>query len=151
MKAWPMVCTVRAASPLPVKTMPSKEPSRALAGVYVLVVEDDDDSRTILTAVLRYYGAHVVATSSAEAGLDRLKVLRPNVVVTDIVMPGRDGLWLLRELKALPDADQLAVVAVTAVAEPAALLAAGFDALLTKPVDPQALCDLVQRALELES
>src|SRR5262249_49384898 len=59
----------------------AKDPSGTLAGVYILVVEDDEDSRHILTAILRYYGAHVVATTSAEAALTRLKVLRPHVIV----------------------------------------------------------------------
>jgi CheY-like chemotaxis protein len=128
----------------------AKDPSRALAGVYILVVEDDEDSRSILTAVLRYYGAHVVATSSADAALARLKVLRPDVVVTDIAMPSHDGVWLLRELRKLPGTENIAVVAVTAVAEPHDLRGAGFHTALTKPVDPQALCDVIRRVMDLD-
>jgi CheY-like chemotaxis protein len=127
--------------------MPTKDPARALAGVYILVVEDDDDSRTILTTVLRYYGAHVSATTSAEAALEQLKILRPHVIVTDIAMPRYDGLWLLRQVRALVPGDEVSVIAVTAVAEPDELLAAGFHAALTKPVDPRALCHAIRRLL----
>ena len=127
--------------------MPPKDPARTLAGVYVLVVEDDDDSLTILTTVLRYYGAHVSAATSADAALEQLKILRPHVVVTDIAMPRHDGLWLLRQIRALVPTDEVSVIAVTAVAEPDELLAAGFHAALTKPVDPLVLCHAIRRAL----
>ena len=127
--------------------MPPKDPGRALAGVYILVVEDDDDSRTILTTVLRYYGAHVSAAPSAPDALEQLKILRPHVVVTDIAMPRYDGLWLLRQIRALVPTDEVSVIAIIAVADSDVLLAAGFHAALTKPVDPLALCQAIRRVL----
>jgi CheY-like chemotaxis protein len=128
----------------------AKDPSRALEGLYVLVVEDDDDSRTILTTVLRYYGAHVVATASADAALHRLKVFRPHVVLTDIAMPRHDGLWLLREMRDVPGRADICVIAITALDEADGLKPHGFDAVLTKPVNPQVLYQAIRRVRALD-
>jgi CheY-like chemotaxis protein len=68
-----------------------------LAGARVLVVEDHDDSRDVLEQVLQHMGALVVASRSADEAVAHLG--KVDVVVTDIGMPGHDGLWLLHEVR----------------------------------------------------
>ena len=108
-------------------------------GPRVLVVEDDADLRTYLTRLLTGDGWRVHAVADAETALTAVTDpdhQAPNVVVTDIVLPGKDGLQLVRELRAAPRASRLPVIVLTARGGPqaaAAGLAAGADDYLTKP------------------
>lgn len=118
-------------------------PSDALIGVHVLVVDDDEDSREIIQTVLRYCGALVTLAASATDALRTLGRVTPDVVVSDIAMPGRDGYWLLHQVRALPSGRDLPVVAITGHADrhrPERTLDAGFQAHVRKPVDPWELC-----------
>lgn len=118
-------------------------PSDALVGVHVLVVDDDADSREIVQTVLRYCGALVTLAASAPDALRLLSRVTPDVLVTDIAMPERDGYWLLHQVRALPWGRDLPVVAVTGHADrhrPERTLDAGFQAHLRKPIDPWELC-----------
>jgi DNA-binding response OmpR family regulator len=105
----------------------------------VLVVEDDTDLRTYLTRLLIGDGWQVHAVPDAESALTTVTdpaTLAPDVVVTDIVLPGRDGLELVRDLRANPRTSRLPVIVLTARGGPqaaAAGLAAGADDYLTKP------------------
>jgi CheY-like chemotaxis protein len=115
-------------------------PTDSLKGIHVLLVEDDDDSRELLQTVLQYCGALVSAVPSARAALSTLERVKPDLVLSDISMPGEDGYWLIREIRALPRERGGAVpaVAVTAFGHPHGVdrtLAAGFQAHLRKPVD----------------
>jgi CheY-like chemotaxis protein len=118
-------------------------PSDALVGVHVLVVDDDADAREIVQTVLHYCGALVTQAASASEALRVLGRVTPDVVVSDIAMPDRDGYWLLRQLRALPSTERLPVVAITAHGElhrPERTLDAGFQAHVRKPIDPWELC-----------
>jgi CheY-like chemotaxis protein len=124
---------------------------RVLVGVRVLVVDDDPDTTDLFAAALAACGADVVTATSAAEALRALAARAPDVVVTDIAMPGADGYWLLREIRQLEDARAraLPVLAVTAFGREhfrARVLAAGFVDRLEKPVDPEALCAAVARA-----
>ena len=70
-----------------------------LAGTRVLVVDDERDAREAITAVLEHNGADVVAVSSAGAALDAIERSVPDVVVSDIAMPGEDGYAFIRSLR----------------------------------------------------
>jgi CheY-like chemotaxis protein len=89
-----------------------------LAGVRVLVVDDDADTRDLITAVLGQSGAEVVTVSSTLEALDALARLRPHVLVSDISMPGDDGYALLARVRALglDREGRLPAVALTAYA-----------------------------------
>lgn len=105
-----------------------------LRGVHVLLVEDHRDTRDVYEQVLTALGAVVMATSGADAAVPHLP--EADVVVTDIAMPDRDGVWLLEKArKKVPD---VPVIAVSGhVPERSARIAnAAFDLLLLKPVDP---------------
>ncbi|MGH7279178.1 MAG: response regulator [Candidatus Rokuibacteriota bacterium] len=116
-----------------------------LVGVHVLVVDDDDDSRELTRTILQYCGALVTVAGSATEALHVLERITPDVLLTDISMPDRDGYWLIRAVRALGahEGGRLPVVAVTAHGPthgPDRTLAAGFQAHLRKPIDPWELC-----------
>ncbi len=111
----------------------------SLIGVSVLVVDDDVDSREMLTVVLEDRGAEVRSTESASAGLTALRERVPHVIVSDIGMPGEDGHAFIRKVRRLAPhrGGNVPAVALTAYATPADAanaLAAGFNRHLTKPI-----------------
>jgi CheY-like chemotaxis protein len=123
---------------------------RALDGVRVLLVEDTDDTRELLTFVLEQCAAVVTAAASAREALDAFLRDRPQIVVTDLAMPGHDGYWLLRQVRAHARADDVPAVALTAFTERYSreqALAAGFDAFLSKPIEPDVLCRALRGVL----
>jgi len=126
-------------------------PVGSLVGRHLLVVEDDKDARDVFCAMLDYEGAMVLGTSSAEEALAVLKTVRPHAIITDIVLPGRDGFWLLEQLRGSQRMRAIPVVAVTAVAGREEILDAGFDAYVAKPVRPEGVADAVLAALALRS
>ena len=123
-------------------------PSDALAGVHVLIIDDDAEARDLLRTVLRYCGALVSIAPSAGEGLETLRRVLPDIIVCDIAMPEHDGYWFVRSLRALsPDGGGgLPVIAITAHGAthgPDRTLPAGFQAHIRKPVDPWELCRVV--------
>ena len=126
-------------------------PVGSLVGRHLLVVEDDKDARDVFCAMLNYEGAMVLGTSSAEEALAVLKTVRPHAIITDIVLPGRDGFWLLEQLRGSHRMRTIPVVAVTAVAGREEILDAGFDAYVAKPVRPEGVADAVLAALALRA
>lgn len=121
-----------------------------LRGIHVLIVDDNADARAIYKRTLQYAGAAVHAVSSATAAVRTLKHLRPDVVLSDLAMPRKDGLWLIRWIRTrgLATADRLPVAAITArddLYAEAAVTHAGFDLYLRKPVSPLDLLSAIAR------
>jgi len=121
-----------------------------LTGLRVLVVEDEDDSRAFFEVALRQCGAVVESAATAQAGLDAFRHAAPDVLVSDLAMPERDGYWLIAQVRALQPRRVVPAIAVTGKGyEPARALTGGFHEYLTKPVDPDRLCDVVERLVSL--
>ena len=123
---------------------------RSLAGLKVLVVDDDEGSLDYFAMALGTTGAAVATASTAVDALSAVQEQRPDVVLSDIAMPGRDGYWLVREIRELPDPAVRAVpvVATTAygrVHSRERALEAGFVEHLAKPVEPDLLCATIAR------
>ena len=115
-----------------------------LAGISVLLVDDHADSRELLTAFLEDLGVVVYNAASADEGLALLRKARPDVLVSDIEMPGESGYALMQKVRALPpEAGGLTpAIALTAYARPddrMQALTAGFQAHLAKPALPEDL------------
>ncbi|NYI58092.1 response regulator transcription factor [Cellulomonas soli] len=109
----------------------------------VLVVDDDPGLRELLDSGLAFAGYDVRTAASATEAFDRLRERRPDVVVLDVVLPGTDGLDVLRLLRSTGDATPvLLLTARDAVPDRVAGLTAGADDYLTKPFD---LTELVAR------
>ena len=124
-----------------------------LAGLRVLVVDDQAGARDAVTAVLEQRGARVaVAASSAEA-LEALATFRPDVLVSDVGMPGEDGYALIRKVRALPsdDGGRIPAAALTAYArveDRRRALLAGYQAHVPKPVAPAELVAVIAHLAE---
>jgi PAS domain S-box-containing protein len=133
------------------------EPTRAggqplLAGVRVLVVEDDAAARELLVRVLRVAGAETRAAASSGEALEMLGAWRPDMVLSDLGMHGDDGYALIRAMRSLPaERGGCVPAAALTVSEPQArsrAAAAGYDAQLAKPVEPVTLLATVARLVQ---
>jgi CheY-like chemotaxis protein len=127
-----------ASSGLPELTMPS------LAGVSVLVVDDEPDARELLRRVLGACGATVTLAGSVKEALALVKELRPTVIVSDIGMPDEDGYLLIQRVRALGPAEggltpALALTAFARAEDRRRVLLAGFQMHLAKPAEASEL------------
>lgn len=125
-----------------------------LAGVHILLVEDNADTLEVVTLILRYAGALVMTATRARDALAILERVVPNLVLTDLGMPEHDGFWLLREIRTIPRLNRLPVVALTAQAhqdERVRALNAGFQSYLPKPVEMNDLVATVVRLVARDS
>jgi PAS domain S-box-containing protein len=119
-----------------------------LAGRRILVVDDEADARDLLAQILGQAGADVIVAGSADEALETLRRWRPDVLVSDIGMPGDDGYVLIRKVRALGagEGGQVRALALTAYArseDRALALEAGFHTHIAKPVDPLELTALI--------
>jgi CheY-like chemotaxis protein len=131
-----------------------RDPWPNLRGVHVFVVDDNDDSRRLLEQALGYCGALVTVFASAEDALAALNEYLPTLIISDISMPGITGLDFIRRLRQRPpeSGGAIAAIAVTAFSEEfvaAAARSAGFEAYMTKPINFEALCVLVDHVVGL--
>ena len=119
-----------------------------LTGVRLLIVDDDVDARELLAELFSRCGASVSSAESAAEGLARLKADRPDVLISDIGMPGEDGYELISSIRALPrdEGGRTPAVALTAYArheDRARVILAGFQNHLAKPVEPLEILAIV--------
>jgi CheY-like chemotaxis protein len=110
-----------------------------LTGISVLLVEDNEDSRTIVTKILEKHGATVRAVGNAPAALQAVAAKQPDVIVSDVEMPGEDGYSLMRTIRAMDTpARNVPAIALTAYArgtDRLTALEAGFQMHMAKPVE----------------
>jgi PAS domain S-box-containing protein len=133
------------------RTQPAGPPDTSIArieGVHVLVVEDDAKSREAVTALLSLAGARVTSVESAAAALAAIAREQPDVLLSDLAMPGEDGIALLGRIRSLPrnEGGSLPAAAMTAAESEevsAQALAAGFSCSLVKPLDPKHLVSVM--------
>jgi signal transduction histidine kinase/ActR/RegA family two-component response regulator len=127
-----------------------------LAGVRVLVVEDDSDARLVVQHILRDAGAEVALASSADEALLALVTGRPDVLVSDIGMPDVDGYELMRRVRGLADPalaglPALALSAFTRERDEVRAREAGFDSYVPKPMEAEGLVREIARLVEARS
>ena len=127
---------------------PRSDGSAALRGIRVLVVDDDVESLDLAATILQGAGAEVRAAASAFRAYEFIGSWRPDVVVTDLAMPGEDGFMLQRALRMAFGHARVAVpiIAMSAYAAPEdreRALREGFEIYLTKPIDPKELTSAV--------
>jgi PAS domain S-box-containing protein len=123
----------------------------SLEGVKVLVVDDDADARELLELSLTEFGAEVALAGSAPEAMRQFAADRPDVLLSDIGMPGQDGFSLIQQIRAFEErrGGKVAAIALTGYAtddDRRRALAAGFQLHITKPVDPAELISLVATA-----
>jgi CheY-like chemotaxis protein len=127
---------------------------RPLEGVRILLVEDDDDIRAMLCSVLETRGAVLTAVDGSRPAIAVLEKHTPDIVISDISMPGEDGHALMRKVRALPltRGGRIPAIALTALDTREARRAsaeAGFHYHLTKPVNADKLVDIVAGLVRL--
>jgi CheY-like chemotaxis protein len=127
---------------------PTFEPSPVLTGLRVLVVDDDADTIETIRMVLAACGAEVRTATSVGEALPALEAWRPDILVSDLAMPGDDGYALIRRVRALPPdrGGRIPAVALSAYArleDRLKVLAAGFQMHAPKPIEPAELIAIV--------
>jgi PAS domain S-box-containing protein len=113
----------------------------SLAGIRVLVVDDEPDMLNLISFVLEESGADVQSALNAAEALAQLPQFKPDILVSDIAMPGSNGYELLQQMRALPEGD-IPAIALTAYASATyeeRSLQAGFEQHFTKPVETENL------------
>ena len=116
----------------------------------VLLVDRDLDSRAVYRTILRYYGYDVLEASDGETALQMARDGHPDVMVTELTVPGKSGLELLAELRADSTSEALRVIVLTAIAlesERTRAFEAGCQSVLVKPLEPRLLIDEIRRLL----
>lgn len=126
--------------------------SPELVGAHVLVVDDDEDILRLLTMRLQARGFRITAASSAEEALARIAVDSPRVVVSDVRLPGRDGLALFEEIRATrPTLPVILLTAHGSIPDAVDATSRGVFGYLTKPFDSQTLLEKIDLALQLSA
>ncbi len=128
-------------------------PSPSLQGLDVLVVEDNADAGEMLSVVLGDRGARVRLAVDYTSAVEAVRSAWPDIVISDIGLPGRDGYELVRQLRlmAAPGAGRLPAIALTAFArteDRAKAMEAGFDEHLGKPLNPHTLLTAIAQLLQ---
>jgi signal transduction histidine kinase/CheY-like chemotaxis protein len=144
--AWPQ----RETRPEAVASAPEPAHPDVLAGIDVLVVDDEDDARELVRTVLENYGATVTCAASAVEAIRALDRRVPDVVISDIAMAGEDGYSLVRRIRARPTAagggvPAIALTAYASASDHTKALEAGYDAHVAKPFEPSAIASLVRK------
>ena len=116
--------------------------------IKVLVVEDDDVIRQLITVNLELEGFEVLTAIDGQDALDNVLEFEPDVITLDVMMPRLDGWATASQLRANPDTAHIKVVLLSARAQDADIQHGqrlGVDAYLTKPFDPDELVETVRR------
>jgi CheY-like chemotaxis protein len=127
---------------------PPENAKAELSGIRVLIVDDDIDTCEMLTFALRLLGAEAQASNSVAEAFSSLAGWKPDILLTDINMPGEDGYSLINKLRSLTPKKgaNIPAIALTALARPEdsePALSAGFELHLAKPVDIEELAEAI--------
>ena len=117
-----------------------------LQQLHILVVEDDTDSRDLIVTTLQQFGANVTAVSSAAAAITALSHIKPDILISDIGMPGMDGYMLMQQIREVTHTHQIPAIALTSYtteADQQKVLAVGFQKHLSKPMEPFQLVEAI--------
>jgi signal transduction histidine kinase/CheY-like chemotaxis protein len=137
---------------LPAPATDDVMPTIDLSERFVLLVDDDEATRELMSTILAQSGARVTAVDSARAAMSQIDVEVPALIIADIGMPGEDGLSMMRRIrsrhaKAGAGVPAIALSAYARAEDRQAALDAGFDDFLTKPAMPAEIMRAVDRVL----
>lgn len=121
-----------------------------MSGDLVLIAEDDDDLRELLCSTLESAGYRVIEAPDGDAAARLLATTEPGAMITDVGMPGVNGVQLCRLARDTPAGPEMAILMVSGDADPDAAemgLAAGADRYLTKPVSSRGIVAALRRVL----
>jgi CheY-like chemotaxis protein len=115
-----------------------------LEGLTILVVDDDADGRFLMTTILSLYKANPITAASVAEAIDKIESLKPDLVISDIEMPGENGFSLIKKLNGFNEKQKRKIPAIALTghvgqAERIKVLKAGFQVHLAKPIEPEEL------------
>jgi len=115
----------------------------------ILVIEDDDVMRELMQMTLEQNGYEVVTAADGVRGYDAALFLKPDLIITDIRMPGADGIHVVRRVRDTDSLSETPILVMTAFGTGSATfsLQLGANAFERKPVDPQSLLATIKRLL----
>jgi CheY-like chemotaxis protein len=116
----------------------------------ILVVEDDEASRSLVTDVLRHVGYQVLQAENGLQALEMTEKHHPDLILLDIRMPVMDGFECIKKLRANVETDKIKIIAITAsvmIEEKDLILATGVEKYLSKPIDICSLPKLVKKMI----
>jgi PAS domain S-box-containing protein len=138
-----------ALAPAPVAEAAPATAAVGLKGKLVLVIDDELDSRTLLTHAIEEFGCQAIASSSGEQGLRMAREFRPQLITVDLMMPQLDGWQVIRAIKADPALRNIPVVVVSIVASENRGRILGAVDVLQKPISRAELLAVLHRCLPL--
>lgn len=119
----------------------------------ILIVEDNENNRSLFKDILEYHGYDVTVASDGQEGVAVARELMPDLILMDIQMPGLDGMTATEILRGTQKTSGLKIIALTSFAmqgDREKFLHSGFDGYLSKPINTRELPGLVKRWLNLE-
>lgn len=125
-----------------------REDTDRLQGLKVLLVDDEEDAREAMRLILQQNGMTVITAASSDEGFDLLVAQKPDILLSDIAMPGEDGLSLMKRVRLLPKEQgglipAAALSAYAGVNDRRTAFTAGFQHHIAKPVDPARLLAVI--------
>lgn len=117
----------------------------------ILYVEDDPNNRTLIRRILGAEGFTVHEAPNAAAALEKLKTLKPDLILMDINMPEVDGYTLTAQIRAMPEMSSVPIIALTAnvmKGDRERSLQAGCDGYIQKPIDIDTIAAQIQRYMK---
>jgi CheY-like chemotaxis protein len=133
-------------------TVPPERRSGGLSGLRILLVDDGEDNRRLIHHHLRIAGADVLVAADGFGAESVARATRPDVILLDLAMPGRDGTETLASLRACGvTAPALALTASIDAATAKRAIQAGFHRVLTKPIDRESLAIAVREAISVRA
>lgn len=127
------------------------DPLPSAAALRILIVEDNDDAREMLRALLDLAGHEIYEAAEGLEGLRLAGRVKPHVVLIDLGLPGLDGLEVASRIRPMPDGEGMLLVAVTGYGQTLdwqKTREASFDLHLVKPVDPETLANVIALAAQ---
>lgn len=115
----------------------------------ILVIEDDEETRELMCVTLEKRGYEVTVAGDGVRGYDTALFLKPDLIVTDIEMPGADGVHVVRRVRDTASLENTPILVITAFGTGTATfsLQLGANAYEPKPIDPESFLTTVQRLL----
>jgi CheY-like chemotaxis protein len=113
----------------------------------ILIAEDNQDSQSLLQTILESEGFIVTAASDGEKAIDILQEIKPDILITDLMLPSVSGGDLIRHVRQTAELSKIPIVVISAYGDhyESDALAAGANVVLKKPLDSNALIDAITR------
>ena len=126
--------------------------TNTLSGMKILYVEDEDEARTQLAKILKRRAGKVVAVSNGKDGLKKFFELNPDIILTDLFMPGTSGIEMIEQIRMQTSRDDYSIIAISAAGDAETIIKtvdAGIDKYIIKPISPDELLQALNEQAEV--